>query len=337
MFYGKINTALLPLIFIAGCGSSDNTSSDTSLNSNDDSKTARFSLAISDAPVDALSQVVVCFNQIELKRDEADVVYTVGSELGVLAANDLCTDDEGELIANTVGIDLLQYAGSQSINLVNELEIEAGTYSQMRLIMAQGSYGIDSQTEEKIAISIPSNELKLDGFNVGQGSEVDFTLEFDLNKAMTNPVGKAGYFLKPRGLRLVDNNEIAHITGGITEALLIESQCSPLADSSISLASVYLYQGHDLNITSLGDNGGSEDKEPLASTAVSFDSAKTAYTFELGFINQGSYTLALTCNKTDDPELDDDIIFISGKNVSIAEGDKSVSIDFDISADTTTD
>lgn len=308
----------LSTFLIAACGG----------NSNDPSLST-FSLSISDAPVDELSEVIVCFNQIELKGNSEDITFTVGNEEGMIASNDLCLDDNEEVIANTVGIDLRQYTGSDSITLVDGINIEAGDYTQLRLIMSDGSYGTDVQTNEKVTVSVPSNELKLDGFTATLGGTVNFTLEFDLNKAMTNPVGQAGYFLKPRGVRLVNNNEAGHIEGTVSETLLIDNQCTPLSDSTVNAASVYLYEGEGLTIDTLEDNGGDEvGNLPYASTAVTFDSEQTSYNFEIGFIKTGDYTIALSCDTEDDPDVDEDISFITSQNITVIAENTPVIINF---------
>jgi len=288
-----------------------------------------FSLSVSDAPVDDLSEVVVCFNQIELKGNSQDIVFTVGNESGMIAANDLCLDNSGDVISNTVGLDLLQYTGSDSITLVDGISIEAGNYTQLRLIMSDGSYGIDAQTTAKISVSVPSNELKLDGFTATLGGTVDFTLEFDLNKGMTNPVGQAGYFLKPRGVRLVNNNEAGHIDGTVSETLLIDNQCTPLSDSTVNVASVYIYGGLGLTIDTLEDNGGDESENlPYASTAVTFNSEQTSYNFEIGFIKAGDYTIAVSCDTEDDPEIDEEVNFITSQNVTVVTGNTPEQVSF---------
>lgn len=311
-------TCILSTLFITACG-----------DSSDDTTLPHFSLSISDAPVDDLSEVVVCFNQIELKGSNGDAVFTVGNEDGMIAANDLCLDNNGGVIPNTVGIDLIQYTGSDSISLVDGINIEAGDYTQLRLIMSDGSYGIDTQTSDKISVSVPSNELKLDGFTATLGGTVDFTLEFDLNKAMTNPVGQAGYFLKPRGVRLVNNNEAGHIDGAISETLLSDNNCMPLSDPSVNVASVYIYESADLAIDTLEDNGGDENGNlPYASTAVTFDSEQTSYNFDIGFIKAGDYTIAVSCDTEDDPEVDDEVSFITSQNVTVIAGNTPVQVAF---------
>jgi len=311
----------IPLLLLTACGGGSDSSS------NDETPLPSFSLAVSDAPVDDLSEVVVCFNQIELKGD-TDVTFTVGNESGMIASNDLCLNNN-EIIPDTVGIDLLAYAGSDSITLVDGISIAAGDYTQMRLIMSDGSYGIDALSGETISVSVPSNELKLDGFTATLGGTIDFTLEFDLNKAMTNPVGQAGYFLKPRGVRLVNNNEAGHIEGSVSETLLINNQCTPLSDPSVSIASVYLYEGPDLAMDTLADVDGDETNQPLTSTSVTFDSEQTAYNFEIGFVNAGDYTIAVSCDTEDVPEVDDEVTFISAQNVNVVVGNTAAQVSFE--------
>lgn len=312
-----IPITIYSLLITACGGSSENT------------RLPNFSLSVSDAPVDDLSEVVVCFNQLELKRNGEDIVFTVGNEEGMIEANNLCLDNGGDVIPNTVGLDLLQYTGSNSIALVDDVSIEAGNYTQLRLIMSDGSYGIDALTTAKISVSVPSNELKLDGFTATLGGTVDFTVEFDLNKGMTNPVGQAGYFLKPRGVRLVNNNEAGHIDGEVSETLLIDNLCTPLSDPTVNVASVYIYEGLGLAINTLEDNGGDESENlPYASTGVTFNSGQTSYNFEIGFIKAGDYTIAVSCDTEDDPEVDEDVNFITSQNVTVVTGNTPVQVSF---------
>lgn len=318
----------IPVLLLTACGGGSSSSSD--VNSNTETPSPSFSLAVSDAPVDALSEVVVCFNQIELKSGGGDFIFTVGDESEMIASNDLCLDNNDVIIPNTVGIDLLAYTGSDSIALVDGISIEEGTYTQMRLIMSDGSYGTDAESSEKISVSVPSNELKLDGFTAILGGTVDFTLEFDLNKAMTNPVGQAGYFLKPRGVRLVNNIEVGHIEGSVSETLFINNQCAPLNDGSVNIASVYLYEGADLAMDALADVDGGEENLPLTSTAVTFDSEQTSYNFEIGFVNAGDYTIAVSCDTEDAPETDDVVTFISSQNVNVVAGNTATQVSFEV-------
>ena len=308
----------LSALFIQGCGSD---SSNVEV-----AAAPTFSLSVSDAPVENAMTVVACFSEIQLKSSNSDneKTFLIGDTAGAASANDMCRDSMGAVVANTRGIDLLSVTGKQSADLLNDIEINPGNYNQIRLVMSPLSYAtIDMDNDgvaddndqdgeaDKVPVRVPSNELKLDGFTATLGGVSNLTVEFDLRKGMTNPVGQEGYILKPRGVRIIDNSTSGHIDGTVSEALLMNNGCdfAPV-DITQSVASTYLYSGFSLDAEQLADNGGAEAIESLTSAAVLFDGAAN-YNFEIGFVSSGDYTLALTCDKDADPEGDDDLSFIS--------------------------
>ncbi|RUO60231.1 DUF4382 domain-containing protein [Pseudidiomarina insulisalsae] len=287
---------------------------------------ARFSLAVSDAPVDNADAVVACFNAIELVgNDQGSQVFTIGESTNTIEPNDVCKDASGNTIPNTVGIDLLSYTGSDSVNLVDGIEVAPGTYGQLRLEMSEGSYV--QVGEEQLPLRVPSNELKFDGVTLDVAGNASYTVEFDLRQAMVDPVGIDGYFLKPRGVRLVNNLQIGHIEGTLAEELLITNSCT-VAPSDVSepVAVVYFYEGSDLEITTLADVGGAETHQPYAVAAVYFDGV-SAYTFSVGYVAAADYSAAWTCQTDDDPEADDDLTFNGVVNVSVSGGEAVTTVD----------
>ncbi|MDV6316811.1 DUF4382 domain-containing protein [Idiomarina sp. HP20-50] len=320
-----LTTLAAATLGLVACGGSD---------SNDTSGVAQFSLAISDAPVDNAESVVACFNAVELiGNGDGPVTFTVGEDIEAPAENDLCVNAEGQPIDNTIGIDLLEFTGSESMAFLENTEIEAGQYGQLRLVMAEGSYVMtdtngDGQAE-KVDVEVPSNELKLDGFVADAGGNLNFTVEFDLRHSMTNPVGQDHYILKPRGVRLVDNSAVGHLKGTVAEGALLFNDACTVAPENIEepVAYVYLYEGSDLAASTLADNGGTEENAPYASTAVYFDGVDT-YDFSLGFIAAGDYTVALTCNGMDDPEADDDLSFFLTENLTIEASSEPQELEF---------
>lgn len=302
-----------------------------------------FSLSISDAPVDNVLSVIACFGEIELKSSVSDneKVFVIGDTEGTVSSNELCTDEQGEVIPNTRGIDLLSLSGMQSTELVDGIEINPGEYTQLRLTMDANSYAtvdldedgfaddadIDGEAD-RVPVSVPSNELKLDGFTARTDDNINLTIEFDLRKGMTNPVGQNGYILKPRGVRLVDNATSGHIEGTVSESILINNLCTVApVDLLDSVASVYLYDGTSLDVTQLADNGGLEGLEAITSVAVLFDGVDT-YQYEIGFVSAGDYTLALSCDEDTDPEGDDDVNFISLQETTVNSQGEVTVVDF---------
>ncbi len=289
---------------------------------------AQFNLGVSDAPVNGARVVMVCFKSIELTGNGVGKQhFIIGQDQVAAAANSHCRDSQGNVIPNTRGIDLLLLDGAKSEALVTGAEFEAGNYGQLRLEIAQGSY-VEQDDGVKVPLRVPSNELKLGGVTLSAGGVFNYTLEFDLRKAMVNPPGQNGYLLKPTGLRLVNNSEIGHLTGQVAEGFLINNSCvvAP-ANAAEPVATVYLYQGADRPAEALSDNGGNNTYQPYTSTNVYFDGV-SEYHYSIGFIDADTYTAALSCDVVDDPEAPDAIVFRQTKNVTIPASTTAVQLNF---------
>ena len=296
--------------------------------SGDDPMFATFSLGVSDAPVNGANAVVVCFNEVELTGNGlGSQSFTLGQDEEAADTNDMCRDSSGAVIPNTRGIDLLLLDGAKSEALITGAEFEAGNYGQLRLEIAEGSY-VEEQDGLKVPLRVPSNELKLGGVTLSAGGTFSYTLEFDLRKAVVDPVGQEGYLLKPTGLRLVDNSEIGHLTGQVAEGLLINNNCTVAPeDTATPVATVYIYEGADLPLAELSDNGGDNTYQPYASTNVYFDGV-SEYNYSIGFIDAATYTAALSCDVEDDPEAADALEFLQAQNVTITTSATPVEADF---------
>lgn len=299
---------------LVACGGS---SEDTTQN-----ETARFSLAFSDAPVDNADEVMICFKGVEMVGNGVGKqTFIIGDAMNTLAENDVCKNPAGETIPNTYGMDLLSYTGSDALNVLDGVTVPAGTYGQLRLIMTEGSYV--KVGDEKLPLRVPSNQLKFDGVTLDLQGNVAYTVEFDLRQALVDPVGQDGYFLKPRGVRLVDNMSVGHIEGSLAEALLITNSCTVApSDLSEPVAVVYFYEGSNLEEATLADVGGAEEHSPYTVAAVYYDGA-SAYTFSASYVAESDYSVAWTCQTDDDPEADDDLTFNGLLNVSV-DGDEAV-------------
>ncbi|RUO37628.1 hypothetical protein CWE13_06655 [Aliidiomarina shirensis] len=303
----------LSAFMLAACNSSD---------SGDD--TAVFSLGVSDAAVDQAARVLVCFSSVELVGNGQPAQrFEVGGENGAVAANDLCVDDSGNPIPNTKGVDLLTLQGAAAEDLVSGAEVAAGNYGQLRLDIASGSE-IELMDGTVHDLRVPSNQLRLDGVTLTANQTFNYTLEFDLRKAVVAPPGLQHYLLKPRGLRLVNNAEVGHIESQVSETLLLENGCNVTPDNlGTPVAAVYLYAGHDIAREDMSDNSDDENG-PYASAAVYYDGA-ASYDFAIGFVEQGNYTVGVTCDIDDDAEEETDLAFFYDENIEVV-ADSTVNI-----------
>ncbi len=272
-------------------------------NSNDPGYST-FSLAVKDAPIDNATAVVVEFDGIELKPQS-----------GPSFSIDLPQSQQ---------INLLDFQGTDAAQLFANVSIEAGNYNWMRLKVNAERQVLDSYIEfeggEMYSLYVPSGAQTglqwNQGFTAPANGDVDFTVDFDLRKSVHQPGNSSDdYFLRPT-VRVVNNTVVGHIEGSIAATLLDDVECS---ESS----AVYLFEQND----AITDDYGSAN-EPQTSANVAFN-AENTFSYTLGYILPGDYTLGLTCQSDlDDPETDDDIAFVAQQNVSVSEN-TTTTADFD--------
>ncbi len=276
--------------------------------SNTSTTSGSFSLQITDAPVATANQVVVRFNSVSVKP----------------------VDDEEALLFEfeSKDIDLLTLTGNAAETLLDGVDLPEGDYEWIRLgVQAELDGELDSFIElsdgSHLELRIPSGAetgLKVNhAFTMAAGSELDFTVDFDLNKSVTNPPGQAGAMLRPV-LRIVATDESGSISG-VIDSNLIAAECD---DASINDGAVYAYSGADITPVELS---GDED-DAVATALVEF--AEGEYSYEIGFLEEGEYTVAFTCDNTEDePEaVDESIEFVGATNTTVEDEGEAI-VDFE--------
>ncbi|MCG7585875.1 DUF4382 domain-containing protein [Photobacterium sp. OFAV2-7] len=287
----KLMVASVVSLALVGCGSGS---------SGDSSNTVQFNLAFSDAPVDGLSKVCVAFDKITVHHTNGGESSWGTTSFASDQSSAECIPDGLAIPQDSDGnpafmvINLMAYQGEQSLQVLSDEQMEAGQYTQMRLsVLEKGNYTdgtpyshVVTDTSATEGIRVPSGELKLDGFDVQANATQAYTLEFDLRKSMVENAN--GYQLKPRGVRLGNNQDVATISGEVT---LGGGACG----NNINDAFVYVYTAPTGGVH--GDLGSAN--EPYTSVGVDSVSGK----FEVGYVPLGSYDVVLVCNGSeDDPE-----------------------------------
>jgi len=271
--------------------------------------TAPITLNITDAPVDDADAVVVQFTSVTLKSSgNDDLIFEFDSPKT---------------------IDLLALQGMASQPLIENEEIPAGEYNQIRLAV---NAEFDSVMDSYITVNSVDYELRVPSgsqsglkintsFTVAAGSSdisiadenAVYTIDFDLRKSIVNPVGQPGYFLKPV-LRLVQNTNTGSVSGSVDSSLLVGANCSD-ADPLTGNA-VYVFAG----LVTPDDFDGI-GVEPLTTSLVSFDSGTGEYSYEVGYLVEGGYTLGFTCAADLDDEDDNaNVIFDVVDNIVVVAG-----------------
>lgn len=274
----------------------------------------RVSLMVTDAPVDDAEAVVVEFSSVILKRDSGeDIAFTFDTPKS---------------------INLLALQGNLSQPLLENVEVPAGQYNQIRLgVNAE----FDNKLDSYITINGASYELRVPSgsqsglklntpFTVAAGtlgisvadSHSIYTIDFDLRKSIVKPNGQPGYFLKPV-LRLIQNVNTGSISGSVNPGLMTGSACSdqdPLTGNA-----VYIYSGQGIT----PDDIDAAEPEPVTSALVHFNQSSGLYRYEIGYLSPGNYTIAFTCSADLDDDTDNaNVVFVGVGAVTVTAGDNTV-------------
>ena len=298
--------ALAPLLVatalgVAACGGGNSMMPATS---QPQSQMNQMRLSVADAPADNATHVVVVFTGVELTGNSGNPVTIT--------------------FPTPKSIDLITQSNTASAVLFDQ-PIPAGSYGQIRLMVtadgsANNSY-IDFADGSRMGLLVPSGSetgFKLvSGFTVPSSGVVDYTIDFDLRKAITCPPGQApACILKPVE-RLVDNTSVGNIQGQITSTL--PSGCTP---------GVYLYSGAVTKLEDINSTAPSTDtNQPLASKVPVATSAPPYY-YQFTFLPPGTYTVAFTCEAAlDNPDQTDPSVILATVATAAVSAGQTAKVD----------
>jgi hypothetical protein len=293
----------------------------------DQAPIASLSLGLSDAPVDDAQAVVVSIAAVELLDAQGDVAQRIEFD-------------------PATPVDLLQQQGGAQFLLFEDRAIPAGTYPELRLIVASRttascsqaladpdhpSYvAVDGVEHPLIVPSGGSAGLRLRGpIVVEDDREARYTIDFDLRKSIVERGRSGCYNLKPR-LRLIDDSTSGAVAGRIDAALLSDAGCT--ADPADgSGAAVYVFAGDGIEPDD--DDGTAPDPLTTALLTPIVDGGVTTFRYAAGFLPAGTYTVAFSCQAGDDVPAseagsDDPIAFTGAATVTVEAG-ATTTHDFD--------
>lgn len=283
MFKQKHLIRAAVLVAVTGLAACDN-----------ESETGSLTLAVTDAPVDNATAVVVEFTGVELHGPEGSQTIDFDAPKS---------------------IDLLALTGNASENLLDGIELPAGNYQWLRLKVNAERLIIDSYVDladgSRYSLYMPSGAetgLKIvSGFTVPAGGTADFTIDFDLRKSVHEPQDAFGdYYLRP-ALRMVDNAQAGTVSGTVSNTE-VTGDCSPV---------VYLFADTDVT----PDDEDANAPNPITSAIPALNANTGDFDYEIGFVLAGDYTASFSCDGAlDEPGTDDAMTFSGTQNVSVVAG-----------------
>ena len=284
-------TALIVMASILGCQENEGSSTPT----------GSITIAVTDSPIGDASAVFVQFTGLKLYNMD-------GSRTEI-------TFDEPKRV------DLLSLQGSLSEEVLTEYSIPAGDYSHITFDIDFDASYLETAAETfnfelsnlRSAGSILKDILIYDAdagssivpFSIQEGLTTDLTFDFDLRKSIFSEDTSNTYSFSP-AIRSVLTNEAGNIAGNVTS---IPSNCV------LENSAIYAYSGRNQTLKDI--RGHSSD--PISTSSIDTDNGNS---YELGFLHNGDYTLAIACDAADDAVNEDDMLSFEGKqNITVVAGE----------------
>ena len=169
--------------------------------------TGTLSLHLVDAPaaIEGVTALDVVFEEVRVHRgDDAD--DSSGGWTVVLADS---------LPVSERSFDLLELVNGVFATL-GEVELEAGRYTQIRIVLESATVTVDSTTHDLFVPSGAQSGLKLvGGFTVEADALNEVTLDFDVARSLHEaPPGSGNYVLRPT-IRVHENRSSGRIAGTV--------------------------------------------------------------------------------------------------------------------------
>jgi hypothetical protein len=267
------------------------------------------SLGFSDSLPEELKQVVIEVDSITFRRNNADDVVV-----------DSFTIEALDLVeADTFQIDLLQYRGRNQLTVIEDLELDAGTYSEILVTVLDGDINLSYVQEDDDTlkeITVPAGGLSLESIEL-TGDEQVYTVEFGLAQSLQYQASDDNYLMTTDGIRLEDNALAASLSGRVDSDLFdTVSPCDAKEDPEQGNR-IYLYEGSGLTDTQLADVFTSDSSTqipdnalaPFAVASLVKNTLTGSWEYAFGFLPAGEYTMAFACDTADDDAVEfDDLV-----------------------------
>ncbi len=251
----------------------------------------RVNLAVTDAPIDDATAVVISVRKIVFTDD-----------------ND---DRETFEFSPEVIVDLASLEGGAVKRLLENRELAPGRYKSIRFELRNDESTTDSYVDladgRRLPLYVPDeakSRLTLaTDFSIDERDTIDLTVDFDLRAAVRDGGGVAYEFWP--ALRWVRDDDAGSVSGSVAASLIDASDCVPV---------VYVYVGKDVTPDDIDEIG----VEPLTSARVRQNSTNGNGSYTAAFLEAGAYTLALTCDAAlDEPDQSDAIEFLRTRNFEV--------------------
>lgn len=278
-----------PIVLLAACGGSGVASDPSNAPAE---QTGALTLNLTDGPIDSATKVIVEFAGVSIKPVEGDPIEFAFDE--------------------PKSIDVLQLQEGAYQALLDEVQVPAGDYAWIGVTLNALEDGVldsyiefEDGTQKELNLKHGTeHQLHLaHHFTVDEGGLADLMLDFDLRRSIERSA-----HLQPK-IHVMDRERAGHIRDDIDEAVVTEL----CADPSAELGAVYVFEGADATLSDVSPDAG-----PYTSALVKYHKHSATYSYHVGFLPAGEYTVAYTCDaELDDPQTLEELDFAEPTTITV--------------------
>jgi hypothetical protein len=268
-------------------------------------------IAVTDSPIDDASEVWIEFTGLNFY--DSDGFKT-----------EVTFDDPKR-------INLLSLQGSASEEILVEYPVQAGDYTyvtfnidfdQSTIVTSEGLVSLESVLPDwdsffQQLVLDDTVEPPIVPFSVAENMTTHLTFDFDLRKSIFDDGNSNIYSFSP-AIRSVVTSESANISGSIDAGTYFNGTTC-IAESS----AIYAFSGSGKSLQDIRGTSG----DPTTTSNIT--NTGSGYTYELGFLPAGDYTVAIACNASNDtPNQIDPMLFNGKQTITVTQGNSIYDANF---------
>lgn len=280
------------------------------------SSTGTVSISLMDRPIDDVTALFVTIVGVNIKsRGDGPAVALPMTE-------------------SPMTVDLLSLTAENAAVLVDGAVVDEGEYAWIEFEIDDSdinkAYAITtSGGMVPMQVDVPSDKIRLvSGFTVAANQAVQILFDWEVNKGLTQAIGRDLYILKP-AFRVLRVDELGSISGRLTNTTATsDAVCSAVAEPMIGKVA-YFFEVDE----AAPDDIDGVPPEPVTTVDAVFDTMTGDYSYR-AFLLPGDYTVAFTClGDTETEAGDEDLAFLqpldaTNNVVTVTAGSAIENVDF---------
>jgi hypothetical protein len=244
-----------------------------------------------DRPVDGITELNITVTEFRVKPQGSGSAFSL------------------DMVETPVTVNLLELSVDDPAVFIDRANIPAGMYNWLEMTVDDSdsslAYAMMKTGEmRQVDVDVPSNRVRLiNNFEVEPNDSVRLLFDWDVRKGLVDAVGRNLLILKPV-IRVLNVEEFGSVEGEISSetVMLPANECN--ADDEIDMNYavgnvIYVFEG-DVAPNQIGVT------EPFTTVAAKDENNDGNYEYR-AVLMPGTYTIAATCQASDDTDEVDDL------------------------------